>query len=119
VPVEVSRGSMTNLGISGTTAGVLIATATPLAPLHAWRRVGREYDGVVLVAETGSVDRADLQELRSILAAAEARVLAVVLTSRRRSRGGPADADRNGPPAPAQTPRPSGVSGDGAALVGR
>ncbi|SDF11947.1 Capsular polysaccharide biosynthesis protein [Blastococcus fimeti] len=67
---------------------VQLATATPRVPLSEWRAVGERYDGVVLVAESGRVDGADLREIRAILATASARLLAVVLLPRRRTRLG-------------------------------
>jgi capsular polysaccharide biosynthesis protein len=67
-------------------ARVQLATATPDLPLAQWRRLAQEHDGVILVAESGRVDGADLREIRAILAASEARLLAVVLLPRRRPR---------------------------------
>lgn len=62
---------------------VQLATATPRVPLSEWHTIGERYDGVVLVAESGRVDGADLRELRAVLATAGARLLAVVLLPRR------------------------------------
>lgn len=89
------------------TAGVQLSTGTPLIPLHEWRRIGREYDRVVLVAESGRVDRADLQEIRSLLTAAESRLLAVVLAPHRSRSTGPAVPQT----APAQPAAPNGAPG--------
>ena len=86
------------------TAGMQLSTGTPLIPLHEWRRIGREYDRVVLVAESGRVDRADLQEIRSLLSAAESRLLAVVLAPQRSRRSAP--------------PRPQAASAQPAAPTG-
>ena len=65
---------------------VQLATATPRVPLSEWRAIAERYDGVVLVAESGRVDRADLREIRAILSATGSRLLAVVLLPRRSSR---------------------------------
>lgn len=107
VPAELS-GPVSGAPTTGSRpAGVQLATGTPLAPLHEWRRIGREYDGVVVVAEPGRADRADLQEVRSILAAAGARPLAVVLAPRRRRRDTAGGARKTVPArAPQETARP-------------
>ena len=79
--------------------GVQLSVGTPLAPLREWRRIGREHDGVVLVVETGRVDRAELREMRSVLSAAGLHPMAVVVTPHRRAaRPGAGTAPR--PPAP-------------------
>lgn len=65
---------------------VQLATATPGVPLAEWRRIGERYDGVVLVAESGQVDGADLREIRALLTSAGARLLAVVLLPRMSTR---------------------------------
>lgn len=62
---------------------VQLATATPRVPLAEWRSIAERYDGVVLVAESGRVDGADLREIRAILSSAGARLLTVVLLPRR------------------------------------
>lgn len=77
---------------------VQLATATPRVPLSEWRAIGDRYDGVVLVAESGRVHGADLREIRAILASTSARLLAVVLLPRGRTR--PGSARRNSPRAP-------------------
>ena len=95
----------------GHPAGVRLAAGTPLASLREWRRIGREQDGVVLVVETGRVDRADLREMRSVLGAAGVHPMAVVLTPHRRAARPAADiaAQRStpAPAAPAPAPRSS------------
>ena len=65
---------------------VQLATATPQVPLSQWRSIAERYDGVVLVAESGRVDGADLREVRAILSTTGARLLAVVLLPRRSAR---------------------------------
>jgi capsular polysaccharide biosynthesis protein len=69
-----------------TSSQVQLSTATPRVPLAEWRSIAERYDGVVLVAESGRVDGADLREIRAILTTAGARLLAVVLLPRRSSR---------------------------------
>jgi capsular polysaccharide biosynthesis protein len=85
--------------------GVQLAVETPSTSVRDWRRIARSSD-VVIVVPPGRVDRAELAELRSVLAAAGARVLAVVLPPRRRDRAAAAAA----PQRPASgTPRPAGA----------
>ncbi len=79
-------------------AGVHLTTASPSVPLSEWRRLAAGYDGVLLVVESGRVDRADLREIRATLTAIEARVLAVVLLPRGSATG---TADGPLPQAPA------------------
>jgi capsular polysaccharide biosynthesis protein len=83
--------------------GVQFAVGVPEASLREWRRIGKEYDGVVLAVESGRVDRAELQELRSVLGAAGIEPLAVVVTKHRR-RSSRAAADTPAAPT-APTPR--------------
>jgi capsular polysaccharide biosynthesis protein len=66
--------------------GVQLGLGSPLASLREWRRITRWHAGVVLVVEPGRIDRADLQETRSILDAAGVPVLAVVLPLAERRR---------------------------------
>ncbi len=77
---------------------VQLATATPRVPLSEWRAIGDRYDGVVLVAESGRMDGADLREIRALILTTGARLLAVVLLPRRRTRLG--FARRDTAPAP-------------------
>jgi hypothetical protein len=67
-------------------SGVRFLVRTPLAPFREWRRIADESDGLVLVLEAGRIDRAGLQEIRSVVVAAGIRVLAVVLRPRSRNR---------------------------------
>ena len=59
--------------------GVRLTVGSPLAPARDWRRLALENDGAVLVVTAGRTDAADLREVRSLLAAVEARLLSVVL----------------------------------------
>ncbi|MCU1616952.1 MAG: Capsular exopolysaccharide family [Frankiales bacterium] len=65
--------------------GVELVVGTPLAPLRNWRDLARTGAGVVVVVEPGRVEAADLREVRSILAAAGIRLLAIVLHARGRA----------------------------------
>ncbi|SEO79126.1 YveK family protein [Trujillonella endophytica] len=82
------------------TAQVRLTTASVLAPAREWRRLTRENEGVVLVATAGRARADDLREARSLLAAAGATLLCVVLLPARRERPGSGDdAAEQGPPA--------------------
>jgi capsular polysaccharide biosynthesis protein len=83
--------------------GAVLSVATPLAPLPEWRRIAREHDGIVLVAQAGLTDREDLREIRSVLDAAQAEVFALVLVPRRRGRKGQSEAQPR-PTAPRARP---------------
>jgi hypothetical protein len=89
-------------------ARVHLATASPAAPVADWRRLARSYDGIVIVVPPGRVDRAELLELHSVLAAAGAQVLAAVLPQRRRprSQGAAAPVRPSAVPTPGGEPRP-------------
>ncbi|MGY2130534.1 YveK family protein [Blastococcus sp. SYSU DS0617] len=92
VPAQVTS----TVGVPGTAGprGVQLSPATPTVPLADWRRIAQEYAGVVVVAEAGLVDRADLHEIRAILTTAGIRPLAVVLLPRRGGRTGAGRTDR-------------------------
>ena len=113
VPVEVAAAVAT-APARGDRPGVQLAVGTPEASLREWRRIAREHDGVVLTVEPGRVDRAELQEIRSILGAAGIEPLAVVVSSRRRAAVRPApevQAPSLPPtPRPAETTRPAPVA---------
>ena len=85
VPADVT-GTVGGPAGAATSSQVQLATATPRVPLAEWHSIAERYDGVVLVAESGRVDGADLREIRAILSTAGARLLAVVLLPRRSSR---------------------------------
>ena len=85
VPADVT-GAVGDPAVAAPSSQVQLATATPRVPLAQWRSIAERYDGVVLVAESGRVDGADLREIRAILSATGARLLAVVLLPRRSSR---------------------------------
>jgi len=65
---------------------VQLATATTRVPLSEWRSIAERYDGVVLVARSGSVDGSELREINVLLSTTGARLLGVVLLPRRNSR---------------------------------
>ena len=89
--------------------GVSLRLAGPGTPFPQLRRMTGDRAGVVLLLEAGRSDRARLQEMRSLLEAAESRVLAVVLLPpRRRRRKNLASA---GPSATVPVQRP-GTRGD-------
>jgi capsular polysaccharide biosynthesis protein len=67
-------------------SGVTLSVGTPLAPMGEWRRIAGEVDAVVLVAEPGRVQCAELSEVQAILSAAGIAPLAVVLPGGRRRR---------------------------------
>ncbi|WP_104523843.1 Wzz/FepE/Etk N-terminal domain-containing protein [Blastococcus atacamensis] len=117
VPVEVA-GPARGAKDRGATAGVQLATGQPQASLKEWRRIGREFDGVVLVAQAGHTDRADLQEIRSVLTAAGTRLFAVVLSPPRARRWTPDTAPEGigQDPTPSRPAQPAGKS---TALAGR
>ena len=103
VPADVI-GAVGGPARGATSSQVQLATATPGVPLAEWRSIAERYDGVVLVAESGRVDGADLREIRAILSAAGARLLAVVLLPRRSSGLRMPHRTEVAPPAPATTP---------------
>ena len=106
VPVEVTV-SVATAPAQGGRPGVQLAVGTPEASLREWRRIAREHDGVVLTVEPGRVDRAELEEIRSILGTAGIQPLAVVISSRRRAAGVRPSAE-TAPLAP--PPRPSAAT---------
>jgi hypothetical protein len=84
---------------------VRLVLGSSLLTLRAWKLVAEDFDGVVPVVAPGRVQRAELAELRSILAGAGVRALAVVLSAARRRRPAtpsetqaPKAADRAGRP---------------------
>ncbi len=83
VPVDVAA-TPTTAPAKSDRPGVQLAVGSPQASLKEWRRIGREHDGVVLTVESGQVDRAELQEMRSVLGSAGIEPLAVVIAPRRR-----------------------------------
>lgn len=85
VPATVT-GAVGGAAPAAPHSDVQLATATPRVPLSEWRAIAERYDGVILVAESGRVDGADLREIRAILSATGARLLAVVLLPRRSAR---------------------------------
>ncbi|GAB3357152.1 YveK family protein [Modestobacter lapidis] len=102
VPVEVAA-TVPEAPATGDRAGVQLAVGTAGAALRRWRAIGREHDGVVLTVESGRVDRAELQEIRSVLGAAGIQPLAVVVTPRRKAARTTAAATAPRPaPAPSQ-----------------
>lgn len=58
---------------------VRLSVGSPLLPLSGWRRVAGTDDAVVVAVAPGQVQRAELTELRTVLAAAGIRPLALVL----------------------------------------
>jgi hypothetical protein len=104
-------------GATGGT-GVRLAVSPPPGPLREWRRLAVEHDGVVLVVRAGRIDGAHLREIRTVLTAADVRLLAVVLVPRRRS----ARRSRAAVVRPAPSPRPGTETlavEDDAVLTGR
>ncbi len=98
--------------------GVRLAVSPPPGPLREWRRLAVEYDGIVLALRAGRIDGAVLREIRTVLTAADVRLLAVVLVSRRRA----ARRSRAAVTRPAPSPRPGTETPaveDGAVLTGR
>jgi capsular polysaccharide biosynthesis protein len=98
--------------------GVRLAVSAPPGPLREWRRLAVEHDGVVLVVRAGRIDGAHLREIRTVLTAADVRLLAVVLVPRRRS----ARRSRAAVGRPAPSPRPGTETlavEDDAVLTGR
>ena len=99
--------------------GVRLAVSPAPGPLRGWRRLAVEHDGIVLVLRAGRIDGATLREIRTVLTAADVRLLAVVLVPRRRAarRSTAAAVER-----PTPSPRP-GVEApaveDGVVLTGR
>jgi capsular polysaccharide biosynthesis protein len=81
---------------------VRLSVGTALAPLADWRRIADEVDAVVLVAEPGRVERAELSEVRTVLSAAGIAPLAVVLAARRGRRSAARQV-----PTPAGDPAPA------------
>ncbi|WP_448642517.1 Wzz/FepE/Etk N-terminal domain-containing protein [Geodermatophilus sp. URMC 63] len=82
--------------------GVRLTVGSPLAPAREWRRLALGNDGVVLVVTAGRTGAADLREVRSLLAAVEARLLSVVLLPPvRAARTAPSDVLLDGPARPA------------------
>jgi capsular polysaccharide biosynthesis protein len=65
---------------------VRLVLGSSLLTLRAWKQVAEDFDGVVPVIAPGRVQRAELAELRSILAGAGVRALAVVLSAAGRRR---------------------------------
>jgi hypothetical protein len=65
---------------------VRLVLGSSLLTLRAWKQVAEDFDGVVPVVAPGRVQRAELAELRSILAGAGVRALAVVLSAAGRRR---------------------------------
>ena len=78
VPAEVAEDG--SAATAAARAGVRLTVTSPHDSLRAWRRLGADHAGAVLVVEPGRVDPADLQDVRSVLDAAGVAVLAVVLT---------------------------------------
>ena len=103
VPADVT-GTVGGPAGASTSSQVQLATATPRVPLAEWHSIAERYDGVVLVAESGRVDGADLREIRAILSTAGARLLAVVLLPRRSSRLRMPDRTAEAPQAQATAP---------------
>jgi capsular polysaccharide biosynthesis protein len=101
VPANVDTTVRAKPATTGST-GVTLIVGTPMAPLREWRRLAREHDGVVLVVQAGRSDREDLREIRSILDAAQAQVLAVALL-----RKGGRKARNDGPPPRVIAPQPA------------
>ncbi len=98
--------------------GVRLAVSPPPGPLREWRRLAVEYDGIVLALRAGRIDGAVLREIRTVLTAADVRLLAVVLVSRSRA----ARRSRAAVTRPASSPRPGTETPaveDGAVLTGR
>ncbi|MGY1840471.1 MULTISPECIES: YveK family protein [unclassified Modestobacter] len=86
-------------------ADVRLDVCSPLASLRAWRQLAARYDHIVLAVAPGAVDRTEIAEMRTILAAAGLRPLAVVLSGsrrrgRRRHRATPTSAAVTGPSGP-------------------
>lgn len=111
-PVQGDRA-----GATGGT-GVRLAVSPPPGPLREWRRLAVEHDGVVLVLRAGRIDGAHLREIRTVLTAADVRLLAVVLVPRRRS----ARRSRAAVVRPVASPRPGTETlavEDDAVLTGR
>jgi capsular polysaccharide biosynthesis protein len=98
--------------------GVQLTVASPSAPLPVWRRTVRDHDGVVVVVQRGRTHRADLRDLRSIIAAAGVPLLAVVLDRRSRGRTAP-DVERAPVPAPAGSTRAPASRGEAAVAAAR
>ncbi|MGY1630926.1 YveK family protein [Geodermatophilus sp. SYSU D01186] len=67
-------------------ARVRLVLGSSLLSLRTWKQVAEEFDGVVPVVAPGRVERAELAELRSILAGAGVAALAVVVSAVRRRR---------------------------------
>jgi len=88
VPAAVS-GSGDPEDEAAATARIRLEVAPVATPLHFWRRVATQYDGVVPVIAAGLVDTGELREVRNMVRAASLTPLAVVLAPphRRHLRG--------------------------------
>jgi capsular polysaccharide biosynthesis protein len=80
LPTTVAgRAAPSGAGNAGDEARVLISVGSPQVPLRTWRRISTNQDAVVLVVAPGHVERAEFEAVRSIVAAAGIRPLALVL----------------------------------------
>jgi capsular polysaccharide biosynthesis protein len=80
-------------------ARVRLVLGSSLLTRRAWKQVAEDFDGVVPVVAPGRVERAEVAELRSILAGAGIRSLAVVLSAVARRRPASPSADTAAPKA--------------------
>jgi capsular polysaccharide biosynthesis protein len=100
-------------------AGVRFMVSAPEAPLREWRRIAEESDAVVLVLESGRIDRAGLQEIRSVVVAAGIRLLAVVIRPRSRDAHRPVVVRQRGTVPPVPTPEDTAPKKNGVVTLAR
>lgn len=107
VPAVSGRPVPGNRADAAQGADIRLAVSPLPGPLREWRRVAGQCDGVVLVLGVGRIEGGELHEIRTVLTAADLRLLAVVLVPRRRAGRRATTAEGMGTVPP---PRPGGVT---------